>query len=75
MMCETVSLQRQRLEVEGYTENVAQLPNTDDNPSYQRFEWVLEERNFTNANNSCKEFCVTVCLRVSLERLTLVIYS
>lgn len=60
MMCDAVSIPPQLFQVESYTENVAQLPNRDDDPSYQYFEWVQEERNFTNANDSCKEFSVTV---------------
>jgi hypothetical protein len=56
-------MQPQQWEVEDYTEDVAPLPNTDDDPFYQHLEWVQEEGIFTNANSSCKEFCATIRFR------------
>jgi hypothetical protein len=80
MTHDTAHMQPQRVEIECYTENVAQLPNADDSPSIQQFEWVQEERNFANATNSCRESCPTVHsmngpTEVEMRRLTVVMYS
>jgi hypothetical protein len=57
MVHEADHMQPQQFEIESYVENVGQLPNTDDDhqDSDQQFEWVHEERNFINADSSCKE--------------------
>jgi hypothetical protein len=50
-------MQPQQFEIESYVENVGRLPNTvdDHEGSDQQFEWVHEERNFINADSSCKK--------------------
>jgi hypothetical protein len=51
-------MQPQQFEIESYAENVGREPNTDVNhegSDDKQFEWVHEERNFIDADSSCKE--------------------